>query len=147
MNRTSSVIGSGVPPSGSLIGKTLSHYTISARLGAGGMGVVYCATDSRLSRIVALKVIASDAFADPDRKRRFITEARAASALNHPNIVTVHDIDEADGVDFLVMELVAGQSLEQLIHAGGLPIERALDYAMQIESALAAAHAAGIVHR
>ena len=130
-----------------MIGRTLSHYTITERLGAGGMGVVYRAVDARLDRAVALKVLANDAVADPDRKRRFVTEARAASALNHPNIVTIHDIDQADGVAFLVMELVAGKSLRQLIPPDGLPVDRAIDYALQIAAALTAAHAAGIVHR
>jgi serine/threonine protein kinase len=130
-----------------MIGTRLSHYTISARLGEGGMGVVYRAVDSRLNRTIALKVIASDAVADPDRKRRFIREARAASALNHPNIVTIHEIDEVDGVDFLVMELVDGQTLERLIPDGGLPVTQALDYAIAIAAALNAAHGAGIVHR
>jgi hypothetical protein len=129
-----------------MIGTTISHYCIAARLGSGGMGVVYRAVDARLNRTVALKVLRSDAVADPDRKRRFVTEARAASALNHPNIVTIHEIDEADGVGFLVMELITGQPLDQLIPAGGLAVECAIDYAIQIATALAAAHAAGIVH-
>jgi eukaryotic-like serine/threonine-protein kinase len=99
-----------------MIGSRLSHYTISAPLGAGGMGVVYRAFDAHLNRTVALKVIAQDVVADPQRKQRFVREARAASSLSHPNIVTIHDIGEADGVDFIVMELVSGQSLERLIH-------------------------------
>jgi hypothetical protein len=130
-----------------MIGTRLSHYTIDDQLGEGGMGVVYRAVDSRLNRTVALKVITADAVADPERKRRFIREARAASALNHPNIVTIHDIDEAGGVDFLVMELVSGRQLVRLIPPGGLPIERALDYAAQMIAALDAAHTAGVVHR
>jgi eukaryotic-like serine/threonine-protein kinase len=136
-----------VPACESMIGTKLSHYTISDRLGEGGMGVVYRAVDSRLNRTVALKVIASREVTDPDRKRRFVREARAASALNHPNIVTIHEIDEADGVDFLVMELVTGQTLERLIPEGGLPVARALAYGVAIAAALEAAHAAGIVHR
>ena len=130
-----------------MIGSRLSHYTLTAPLGAGGMGVVYRATDSRLNRTVALKVIAPDAIADADRKHRFIREARAASALSHPNIVTIHDIGEVDGVDFLVMELVSGRPLDQLIPEGGLPVDRAIDIAIQIASALEAAHRADIVHR
>jgi serine/threonine protein kinase len=130
-----------------MIGSRLSHHTLSAQLGAGGMGIVYRATDSRLNRTVALKVIAPDAIADPERKQRFLREARAASALSHPNIVTIHDIGEADGVDFLVMELVSGQSLDRLIPKEGLPIARVIEIGQQIASALEAAHAAGIVHR
>jgi dienelactone hydrolase len=125
----------------------LSHYTLGAALGAGGMGVVYRATDTRLNRTVALKVIAPDAIADRDRKLRFLREARAASALSHPNIVTIHDIGDADGVDFLVMELVSGRSLDQLIPKEGMPVERAIDIAIQITSALDAAHTADIIHR
>ncbi|HYT68280.1 MAG TPA: protein kinase [Vicinamibacterales bacterium] len=130
-----------------MIGTRLSHYAIDRQLGEGGMGVVYRATDARLNRAVALKVIAADAVADPERKRRFVTEARAASALNHPNIVTIHDIDESDGIDFLVMELISGRPLQELIPPGGLPLALALDYAAQMLGALEAAHAAGIVHR
>jgi eukaryotic-like serine/threonine-protein kinase len=130
-----------------MIGSRLSHYTLTAPLGAGGMGVVYRATDSRLNRTVALKVISPDAIADADRKHRFLREARAASALSHPNIVTIHDIGEVDGVDFLVMELVSGRPLDQLIPKEGLPVDRAIDLAIQIASALEAAHGADIVHR
>jgi predicted Ser/Thr protein kinase len=130
-----------------MIGTRLSHYTVDRLLGEGGMGVVYRATDARLNRTVALKVVSHDAVADPERRRRFISEARAASALNHPNIVTIHDIDASDGSDFLVMELITGRPLNQLISPGGLPLDLALDYAAQILSALDAAHAAGIVHR
>src|SRR5439155_12363840 len=130
-----------------MIGSRLSHYTLSAPLGSGGMGVVYRATDSRLNRTVALKVIAPGAIADPDRKHRFLREARAVSALSHPNIVTIHDIGEVDGVDFLVMVLVSGRPLDQLIPRDGLPAERAVEIAIQIASALDAAHEAGIIHR
>ena len=128
-------------------GTTLSHYTIAARLGEGGMGVVYRAVDARLNRQVALKVVTPESVADPARKQRFIREARTASALNHPNIVTIHDIGEVDGVDFLVMELVSGQPLQALLAAGRMPIDTVLDYALHIAQALEAAHAGGIVHR
>jgi predicted Ser/Thr protein kinase len=136
------------PPAGRALtsGASLAHYRVGDRLGEGGMGVVYRAVDTRLNRPVALKVIAADVVAGQDR-RRLVQEARAASALNHPNIVTIHQIDEADGLDFLVMELVSGQSLDRLIPAGGLPLDEVLGFAQQIAAALEAAHAAGIVHR
>ena len=130
-----------------LIGRTLAHYHIVSQLGAGGMGIVYKALDTRLERQVALKVIASGDAADDDSRRRFVREARAASQLNHPNIVSIHDVDEQGGLSFLVMELVDGQPLGQLIGQAGLPVERALHYARQMAGALATAHAAGIVHR
>jgi tetratricopeptide (TPR) repeat protein len=129
------------------IGRTLSRYSIVSELGAGGMGVVYKAIDTRLERQVALKLIAPGDSADTDSRRRFVGEARAASQLNHPNIVSIHDVDEDGGVLFLVMELVDGQPLDDLISQAGLPVHRALDYALQIADALATAHAAGIVHR
>jgi serine/threonine protein kinase len=127
------------------IGKTLSHYRIVGHLGAGGMGVVYRAIDTRLERPVALKVITRSG--DADGHRRLAREARAASLLNHPNIVSIHDVDEQDGVLFLVMELVEGQPLSELLAGGPLSIDRALDYAFQMAEALETAHAAGIVHR
>ena len=135
------------PPASLQAGSRLSHYTLSGHLGAGGMGVVYRAIDARLNRSVALKVIAPEVSADPQRKQRFVREARAASALTHPNIVTIYDIGEAEGVDFIAMELVSGQSLERLMHEGRLPVERVVDLGLQIASALDAAHAVGIVHR
>jgi len=111
------------------------------------MGEVYKAQDTRLHRTVAIKVLPHERFANPERKRRFLQEARAASALNHPNIVTLHDIANDSGVDFLVMEYVPGQPLNKLIAAKGLPLTEAIGYTLQIASALAAAHVAGIVHR
>jgi eukaryotic-like serine/threonine-protein kinase len=128
-------------------GTELGPYKIEALLGAGGMGQVFRARDTRLGRIVAIKVLPHDKVADPERKRRFLQEARAASALNHPNIVTLYDIAADNGIDYLVMEYVEGKSLDKLIPSKGLPLTEALDYAAQIASALAAAHAAGIVHR
>jgi eukaryotic-like serine/threonine-protein kinase len=130
-----------------MIGTTLSHYKIEDRIGQGGMGVVYRATDTRLGRVVAIKVIAADAAGGRDRRDRFLREARSASALNHPNIVTIHEVDHANGIDFLVMELVGGRPLNELIPRAGLPLERAIELAEQIANALAIAHASGIVHR
>lgn len=130
-----------------MIGKTLGHYRITEKLGEGGMGVVYKALDTHLDRFIAIKVLPAEKVADPDRKRRFVQEAKAASALNHPNIVTIHDIDTADGVDYIAMEFLAGRTLAQTILPGGLPIATALECSVQIADSLAAAHAAGIVHR
>jgi serine/threonine protein kinase/sugar lactone lactonase YvrE len=129
-----------------MIGRRLGHFEITGAIGAGGMGVVYKATDLKLQRTVALKLLPPELAADRDRRSRFEREARAASALNHPNIVTVHEIDSADGVDFIAMELVEGETLDAAIERG-LAVDRALGYAAQIGEALAAAHAAGIVHR
>jgi serine/threonine protein kinase len=134
-----------------VIGKTVSHYQILDKLGEGGMGVVYRARDTRLDRTVAIKVIHPEAAATRERRERFAREARAASALNHSHIVTIHDIDHAsaDGAecDFIVMEYVDGTSLDRVLEQRRLAVTEALDYAVQIASALAAAHAAGIVHR
>ena len=128
-------------------GCELGSYRIHSLLGAGGMGKVYLAKDTRLGRTVAIKVLEREKVADDERKRRFMLEARAASALNHPNIVTLYDIARDSGVDFLVMEYVEGQSLHNRISPKGLSLEEILTYSTQIVSALAAAHAAGIVHR
>jgi dienelactone hydrolase/predicted Ser/Thr protein kinase len=125
----------------------VSHYRIDGELGRGGMGVVYAAHDTRLGRPVAIKMLPSDATADPDRHRRFVQEARAASALNHPHIVTIHEIDEDAGATFIAMELVEGTRLDTLIARGPLPVPQALTIASQVASALAAAHESGIVHR
>jgi eukaryotic-like serine/threonine-protein kinase len=130
-----------------MIGQTLSHYRILEKLGEGGMGVVYKARDNHLDRLIAIKVLPAEKVTDPDRKRRFIQEAKAASALNHPNIVTIYDIDQADGVHFIAMEYVAGRPLDDLVTRRGLQLKIALKYAVQMADALAAAHAAGIVHR
>src|ERR1039457_6295452 len=130
-----------------MIGRTISHYEITEKLGEGGMGVVYKARDSRLKRFVALKVLPPEKVADPERKQRFVREARAASALNHPNIVTVYDIDQSDGIDFIAMEYVEGKTLDEVIGRKGLKLNEALKYAVQIADALARAHAVGIVHR
>src|ERR1041385_1773714 len=128
-------------------GQTLSHYEILEKLGEGGMGVVWKARDTRLNRLVAIKMLPADKLADEGRRRRFIQEARAASALNDPNIVTIHDIAAASGRDFIVMEYIEGKSLGQLIPKRGMRLEEILRYAIQIAGALAKAHAAGIIHR
>ncbi|MGD0922798.1 MAG: protein kinase [Terriglobia bacterium] len=130
-----------------MIGKTISHYRILEKLGSGGMGVVYKAEDTKLGRMVALKVLPPERVADPNRKRRFVQEARAASALNHPNIIVIHDIDEAEGVHYIAMEHVEGKTLDRLIARHGLRVNEALKYAVQMAAALAKAHSAGIVHR
>ncbi len=128
-------------------GEKLGPYEILAPIGAGGMGEVFRAKDTRLHRSVAIKILPRDKIADFERKGRFLQEARAASALNHPNIVTLHDIASDTGVDYLVMEFVSGRSLDKIITPKGIPLSEAIDYTRQIASALAAAHAAGIVHR
>jgi serine/threonine protein kinase len=109
-----------------MVGKSLAHYQILEKLGAGGMGVVYKARDTHLDRFVAVKVLPPEKIADPDRKRRFVQEAKAASALNHPNIVHVYDIDESDGTDFIAMEYVEGKTLDQRIGRRGLRLNDAL---------------------
>ena len=130
-----------------MIGRTLGHYHITAALGAGGMGEVYRATDSKLGRDVALKVLPPTTATDAERMDRFRREARALAALDHPGIVTVYSVEEADGLHFLTMQLVEGQSLAEHIPTGGLPAERLVDIAAAVAEALATAHAKGIVHR
>jgi serine/threonine protein kinase/tetratricopeptide (TPR) repeat protein len=130
-----------------VIGQTLGHYRIEEKLGEGGMGVVYRARDTHLDRLVAIKVLRPDAVANPERKRRFVQEAKSASALNHPNIIHIYDISNDDGADYIAMEYVAGQPLDRLLGPSGLPRTDALKYATQVADALAAAHEAGIVHR
>jgi tRNA A-37 threonylcarbamoyl transferase component Bud32 len=127
-------------------GTTLAHYTVIGMIGRGGMGVVYKARDERLDRLVALKVLHADRVADSERKNRFIQEARAASALNHPNIVVIYEIDCAGGTDFIAMELVEGSTLDDRIARGLTPAET-VGYSLQIADALVAAHAKGIIHR
>jgi Tol biopolymer transport system component/tRNA A-37 threonylcarbamoyl transferase component Bud32 len=130
-----------------VIGEKLAHYTITGKLGEGGMGVVYEALDGHLDRSVALKLLPHETVANPARKQRFVQEAKAASGLNHPNIVTIYDIAAVDQIDYIAMELVRGRTLEQLLSRGKLRVADALKYGLQIADALAAAHAAGIVHR
>jgi len=130
-----------------LTGRQVGHYQILSRLGEGGMGIVYKARDTLLSRTVALKVLPPELVNDPERKRRFVQEAKAASSLNHPNIITVYDIVGDEGVDFIVMEYVPGQTLAEILAKRKLALDDALKYAIQIASALAAAHGAGVIHR
>ena len=135
----------------SMIGLTLGHYRIASKLGEGGMGVVYKARDMHLDRFVAIKVLPSEAVSNPERMRRFVQEAKTASALNHPNIIHIYDINTAvsseRALDFIAMELVTGRPVNELVRRKGLPVAEALRYAVQIADGLAAAHAAGIVHR
>jgi len=130
-----------------LVGQILAHYRINAAIGAGGMGEVYRATDAKLGREVALKVLPQDVASDPERLARFEREARAVAALNHPNVVTLYSVEEEEGVHFLTMELIEGQSLDRLISTNGLPVDRIVDIAQALAEALAAAHEKGIVHR
>ena len=130
-----------------MVGRTISHYRIIEKLGEGGMGVVYKAIDTRLDRAVALKFLRADRLGDADRRRRFVQEAKAASALNHPNITAVYDVETDTDDSFLVMEFLAGRTLQQRIGKRGLPLADAVQYMTQVADALSAAHAAGIVHR
>src|SRR5687768_10208422 len=132
----------------SMVGRTVSHYQIVEELGGGGMGVVYKAIDTRLNRPVAIKFVAAALTRDDDANERFRHEAQAASALDHPNICTIHEIDETPtGELFLVMAYYAGHTLKQRLDAGRLPVVEALDLVTQIANALARAHEAHIVHR
>ena len=130
-----------------MIGKTISHYRIIEKLGEGGMGVVYRAEDSRLERTVALKFLSPHALGDETDRARFIHEAKAAASLNHPNICTVHAIEEVDGDLFIAMELVDGENLRTRLRAGPLEVDDAASIASQVADGLAVAHSAGIVHR
>jgi len=134
-------------PERSLVGHTLGSYSVMSILGEGGMGQVYLARDTRLGRLVALKILPPGVSADPERKRRFLQEAQVASALNHLHIVTLYDVGSDGGVDFLVMEYVKGQTLNGLIPRNGLDLKKAFKYSIEIADAVACAHAAGIIHR
>ena len=130
-----------------MIGKTLSHYRILDKLGAGGMGAVYRAEDTRLKRQVALKVLPADMAENPDWLRRFQREAELVASLNDPGIVTIYSVEEADGLHFLTMELVQGQTLADLLPSGGLHLDRFLEIAVPLAQALTAAHERGVTHR
>src|SRR2546423_771127 len=127
-------------------GTKLGRYEIHSKLGQGGMGEVYLAQDTRLDRKVALKILRLDIASNADRMRRFVQEAKAASALNHPNIVTIHEIDQADSVQFITTEFIDGETLRERMKREALALDEGLDVAIQVASALSAAHAAGIVH-
>jgi serine/threonine protein kinase len=130
-----------------MIGRTLTHYKVVGELGAGGMGIVYKALDLRLDRHVALKILPADKSDDGERRARFLHEARAASALNDPHIVTIFDIFTDEGTDVLVMEFVQGRTLREILNDGPMPVARAIEIAAQVAEGVGAAHAAGIVHR
>ena len=130
-----------------MVGRTIEHYRILEKLGEGGMGVVFKELDSRLDRFVALKLLAPEKTSDPDRRRRFVQEAKAASALNHPNIVTIYDIGHADGFDYIAMEYIHGRTLQQVVARRGLDVGEAIKIAVQVADAIAAAHGHGIIHR
>src|SRR6266446_4247965 len=130
-----------------LIGQTVSHYRIIEKIGAGGMGEVYRAYDQRLERDVALKVLHPGMFTSETARKRFRREALSLSKLNHPNIATVHDFDSHEGVDFLIMEYVAGQTLSDKLHGGALAEKEVARLGMNLAEGLAAAHEQGIIHR
>jgi len=130
-----------------MVDRTVLQYQLLEKLGSGGMGEVYKARDTRLNRFVAMKVLPAGMSADPERRRRFIHEAQAASALNHPNIITIYDIVDDGGTQYMVVEFVDGRTLLELVPKGGLPVAQAIGYAAQMADALSAAHAAGIIHR
>jgi len=130
-----------------MIGKTVSHYRIVEKLGAGGMGEVYRAEDTNLSRQVAIKVLLDIFAGDPEKLARFEREAKLLASLNHPNIAAIHGLEQHEGKRFLVMELVEGQTLAERLRKGPLPVEEALEVCRQIAEGLEAAHEKGIIHR
>ena len=130
-----------------MIGRTLAHYEIVRLLGKGGMGEVYVAEDTKLQRRVALKVLPKEMAADPERRSRFEREARAVAALNHTNIVTIHSVEEADGIHFITMELVEGRTLAAMLPRNGFCLSELLGIAIPLADAVSSAHRMGITHR
>ena len=130
-----------------MVGRQIQQYQLLEKLGAGGMGEIYKALDTRLNRTVAIKVLPSAKSGDPERRRRFLQEAQAASGLNHPSIITIHDVISEGDTEFMVMEYVHGKTLNDLIPKGGLRVPLLIKYALQMADALSTAHAVGIVHR
>src|SRR5512147_2965548 len=130
-----------------MIGKTLGHYQITSQIGKGGMGEVYRARDEKLGRDVAIKVLPEEFAKDADRIARFQREAKLLASLNHPNIAAIHGLEESGGTNFLVLELIGGETLADRIKAGPIPVEESLKLALQIAEALEAAHEKGVIHR
>ena len=131
----------------SMIGKTLAHYEITSQLGRGGMGEVYQAKDRKLGRDVAIKVLPEEFARDADRVARFQREAKLLASLNHPNIAAIYGLEESGGTQFLVLELVEGETLADQLRRGPIPVEESLKLALQIAEALEAAHEKGVIHR
>src|SRR5688572_19502583 len=144
---TAAQLSQGISTRRSLEGRRIGPYEVRSHIGAGGMGDVYKARDTRLDRTVAIKVLPPQVAADPVARDRFEREARAVAALNHPHICTLHDIGSQDGIDFLVMEFLEGETLAVRLQRGALTVSDALNYGIQIASALDKVHRAGIVHR
>lgn len=130
-----------------MVGTQLGHYRVLEKLGAGGMGVVYRAHDERLDRDVAIKLLPADSFEDSTARARLLREARAAAALSHPSICTIHEVGEADGPAYIAMEFVEGKPLNEAAHGRALPRDEVVRYGAQIADALAHAHARHVVHR
>src|SRR3990170_5024602 len=131
----------------SLAGKTLGHYAVSTLIGRGGMGAVYRAKDQKLGRDVAIKVLPEEFARDADRIARFQREAKLLASLNHPNIAAIYGLEESGGIQFLVLELVEGETLADQLKRGSIPVEESLKLALQIAEALEAAHEKGVIHR